>query len=219
MKKKDHLALSGLLVDPLTWLTEVSPPGSRGAPGSYCAEDEAAANILGAPPCSSLFGCVESDLECGVPLFFDNHDEDPGSDQSSIAWLFLPSKDEEEEEGQREDGQAQAAANSDGIWDWYADEIRSRGSSEQVPCEGSSECEKTGEGESSPSEGSTPESPPATAREEPDPDDGKAEEPREYVGVGLAPPLVFPLKRERLSVFKRAYIFASFENRECLRPM
>ncbi|KAL2189247.1 hypothetical protein L209DRAFT_752481 [Thermothelomyces heterothallicus CBS 203.75] len=131
--------------------------------------------------------------------------------------------DEEEEEGQREDAQAQAAAKSDGIWDWYADETRSRGSSEQVPCEGSegsSECEKMGEGESPPSEGSTPESPRATAREEPDPDDGKAEEPREYVGVGLAPPLVFPLKRERLPVFKKgAYIFASFENRERLRPM
>ncbi|KAL2167332.1 hypothetical protein VTG60DRAFT_1402 [Thermothelomyces hinnuleus] len=218
MKKEDHLALSGLLVDPLTWLTEVSPPGSPGAPGSYCAADEAAPNILGASPCSSLFDCVKSDLECGVSLF-DNHDEDPRSDESSIAWLFLPDKDEEEEGGQRRDAQAHAAANSDGIWDWYADEIRSRRSSEQVPCEGSSECEKMGEDESPLSGDSTPESPPAAAPEEPDPDDGNAEEPREYVGVGLAPPVVFPLKRERLPVFKRAYIFASFENKERLRPM
>ncbi|KAL2156832.1 hypothetical protein VTH06DRAFT_4221 [Thermothelomyces fergusii] len=103
--------------------------------------------------------------------------EDPGSDDiRSLAPTCSPGKDEGGKEGHGVSPERDRAGGA--------------GSSPSSSCSSSS----------SPSGDSTSASRPAA---EPGPDGEDAEEAREYVGVGLAPPVVFPLKRKRHPVVKR----------------
>ncbi|KAL2155704.1 hypothetical protein VTH82DRAFT_446 [Thermothelomyces myriococcoides] len=128
----------------------------------------------------------------GSSLTADEAHEDLGSDESSFSWLFSSSKDEEEEEGRQENKRPHATADSA-----ISRALHEGGS-------GSEEVEKA-EPSSPFFEDMNPESPPLMVREKPDPGEGNAEEAREYVGIGLAPPVVFPLKRRKLPVFQKAH--------------